>query len=101
MRQRAAVARALAMVACVLLMDEPFAALDPSLRQNLRDEVAEMQKTFGITFLFVTHDQEEALSLSHRIGILESGCLLQVGVPDELYDRPETSYVARFLGDVN
>ena len=99
--QRVAIARAIINRPKILLLDEPFAALDSSLRQNLRDEVAEMQKKFGITFLFVTHDQEEALSLSHRIGILEKGRLVQVGEPDELYDNPESPYVANFLGDVN
>lgn len=99
--QRVAIARAIINRPKVLLLDEPFAALDQGLRQKLRYEVAEMQKTFGITFLFVTHDQEEALSLSHRIGILKNGRLLQVGKPDELYDHPETAYVAGFLGEVN
>jgi len=99
--QRVAIARAIVNRPKILLLDEPFAALDPRLRQSVRDELADMQQTLGITFLFVTHDQDEALSLSHRIGILESGRLLQVGTPDDLYNRPQSPYTARFLGEVN
>ncbi|MCF8722739.1 ABC-type Fe3+/spermidine/putrescine transport system ATPase subunit [Nitrospina gracilis] len=99
--QRVAVARAVINRPQVLLLDEPLSALDASLRQNLRDELVEMQKAFGITFLFVTHDQEEAMSLADRMGVLEGGRLLQVGVPEELYDRPTDRFVAEFLGGVN
>lgn len=99
--QRVAIARAIVNRPKMLLLDEPLSALDPKLRQSLREELAEMQRTFGITFLFVTHDQEEAMSISTRIGIMDKGSLSQVGRPDELYDRPATPYVARFLGEVN
>ncbi|MFQ5715846.1 MAG: ABC transporter ATP-binding protein, partial [Nitrospinales bacterium] len=99
--QRVAIVRAVVNRPKVLLLDEPLSSLDPGLRQSLREELVEMQKTFGLTFFFVTHDQEEALSLSTRIGILESGRLLQVGPPAELYDRPKTPYIAQFLGEVN
>jgi ABC-type Fe3+/spermidine/putrescine transport system ATPase subunit len=99
--QRVALARALANKPRILLLDEPLSALDPGLRQKLREELVEMQKALGITFLFVTHDQEEAMSLATRIGILEAGNLLQVGYPDELYNRPQTPFVAGFLGDIN
>ncbi|MFQ5674074.1 MAG: ABC transporter ATP-binding protein [Nitrospinales bacterium] len=99
--QRVAIARAIVNRPKILLLDEPLSALDPRLRQSVRDELADMQQTLGITFLFVTHDQDEALSLSHRIGILESGRLLQVGKPDDLYNHPESPYTARFLGEVN
>ena len=99
--QRVALARALANKPRILLLDEPLSALDPGLRQNLRDELVEMQGALGITFLFVTHDQEEAMSLATRIGILETGNLMQVGNPDDLYNRPESPFVAGFLGDIN
>lgn len=99
--QRVAVARAIINRPKILLLDEPLSALDESLRQNLREELVEMQKTFGITFLFVTHDQDEAMSLSHQMGIIENGQLLQVGKPEELYHRPKNAYVAGFLGDIN
>lgn len=99
--QRVALARAVINRPQVLLLDEPLSALDASLRQNLRDELIEIQKTFGITFLFVTHDQEEAMSLADRMSVLEGGSLLQVGTPQELYDRPADSFVARFLGELN
>ncbi len=100
-KQRVAIARAIINRPKVLLLDEPFSALDPGLRSNLREEMVATQKSFGITFLFVTHDQEEALSLSHRIGILKKGKLLQVGTPSKLYQNPNSRYVAEFLGDVN
>ncbi len=99
--QRIALARALANKPRILLLDEPLSALDPGLRQNLRDELVEMQQALGITFLFVTHDQAEAMSLGTRIGILEEGNLLQVGQPEELYNRPQSAFVAGFLGDIN
>ncbi|MCF8719448.1 ABC transporter ATP-binding protein [Nitrospina gracilis] len=99
--QRVALARAVINRPQVLLLDEPLSALDATLRQNLRDELVEMQKAFGITFLFVTHDQEEAMSLADRMGVLEDGRLLQVGEPERLYDRPANRFVAEFLGGVN
>jgi len=99
--QRVALARAVINRPQVLLLDEPLSALDETLRQDLREELVEMQKTFGITFLFVTHDQEEAMTLADRMSILEDGQLLQVGEPEQLYDRPANRFVAGFLGEVN
>ncbi|VAX29575.1 Putrescine transport ATP-binding protein PotA (TC 3.A.1.11.1) [hydrothermal vent metagenome] len=99
--QRVAIARALVNRPKVLLLDEPLSALDASLRQGLRAELKEMQEALGITFLFVTHDQEEAMSLATRIGVLENGQLLQVGTPTQLYDHPESPFVAGFLGAIN
>jgi ABC-type Fe3+/spermidine/putrescine transport system ATPase subunit len=99
--QRVAIARALANRPKILLLDEPLSALDASLRQGLREELKEMQEALGITFLFVTHDQEEAMSLATKMGVLENGRLLQVGTPTEIYDHPESPYVAGFLGAVN
>ncbi len=99
--QRVALARAIINRPKILLLDEPLSALDATLRQQLREELREMQKTLGITFLFVTHDQEEAMSLATRMGILEAGRLLQVGTPAELYDQPQSPFVAGFLGSVN
>ena len=99
--QRVAIARAIVNRPKILLLDEPLSALDASLRQGLREELKEMQKALGITFLFVTHDQEEAMSLATRMGILEGGKLLQVGTPSELYNHPESPFVAGFLGAVN
>jgi len=99
--QRVAIARAIVNRPKILLLDEPLSALDASLRLGLREELKEMQAALGITFLFVTHDQEEAMSLATRMGILEGGRLLQVGTPGELYDHPESPFVAGFLGAVN
>ncbi len=99
--QRVALARAIINQPRILLLDEPLSALEPSLRQSLREELVEMQKALDITFLFVTHDQEEAMSLATRMGILEDGHLLQVGTPADLYKRPNSPFVAGFLGDVN
>lgn len=99
--QRVALARAVINKPKVLLLDEPLSALDESLRQNLRDELVDMQRAFGITFLFVTHDQEEAMSLADRMSILEGGSLLQVGTPQVLYDQPADPFTASFLGEIN
>ena len=99
--QRVAIARAVINRPKVLLLDEPLSSLDVNLRRSLREELVEMQKAFGITFLFVTHDREEAMSLADRIGIMENGNLLQSGPPEDLYDRPENLFTAKFLGDVN
>jgi len=99
--QRVALARAVINRPKILLLDEPLSALDLSLRQHLRDELVEMQRTLGITFLFVTHDQEEAMSLATRMGIMDKGCLQQVGTPTELYEKPETAFITEFLGEVN
>ncbi|MZH41847.1 MAG: ABC transporter ATP-binding protein [Nitrospinae bacterium] len=99
--QRVALARAVINRPKILLLDEPLSALDLSLRQHLREELVEMQKALGITFLFVTHDQEEAMGLATRMGIMDKGYLQQVGTPVELYEKPETSFIAEFLGEVN
>jgi ABC-type Fe3+/spermidine/putrescine transport system ATPase subunit len=99
--QRVALARAVINKPKVLLLDEPLSALDESLRQNLRVELMDIQRAFGITFLFVTHDQEEAMSLADRMSILEGGSLLQVGSPQTLYDQPADPFTASFLGDIN
>ena len=99
--QRVALARAVINRPKILLLDEPLSALDPSLRQHLREELVEMQRALGITFLFVTHDQEEAMGLATRMGIMDNGCLQQVGTPSELYERPQTAFIAEFLGEVN
>lgn len=100
-QQRVALARALAPEPLVLLFDEPFSALDQSLRQHLRREVRDLQRSTGFTALFVTHSQEEALSLSDRLLIMGRGRVEQVGSPDDLYHRPGTPYVAGFLGEMN
>ena len=99
--QRVALARAVINRPKILLLDEPLYAIDPSLRQHLREELVEMQRALGITFLFVTHDQEEAMGLATRMGIMDNGCLQQVGTPSELYERPQTAFIAEFLGEVN
>ena len=99
--QRVALARAVINRPKILLLDEPLSALDLSLRQNLREELVDMQRTLGITFLFVTHDQEEAMGLATRMGIMDNGCLQQVGTPTELYEKPGTHFVTEFLGEVN
>ncbi len=99
--QRVALARAVINRPKILLLDEPLSALDLSLRQHLREELVEMQKALGITFLFVTHDQEEAMSMATRMGIMNNGCLQQVGTPSELYEKPQTTFIAEFLGEVN
>ena len=96
-----ALARAVINKPKVLLLDEPLSALDESLRQNLREELMDMQRAFGITFLFVTHDQEEAMNLADRMSILEGGNLKQVGTPQALYDQPADAFTASFLGDIN
>jgi ABC-type Fe3+/spermidine/putrescine transport system ATPase subunit len=100
-RQRVALARSLALEPRVLLLDEPLSALDPQLRTQMRLELKALQRRVGITFLFITHDQEEALSLSDRIGVMQGGRLEQIGPARELYRRPQTRFVAEFLGEVN
>jgi putrescine transport system ATP-binding protein len=99
--QRVALARAVINRPKILLLDEPLSALDLSLRQHLREELVEMQRALGITFLFVTHDQEEAMGLATHMGIMDKGCLQQIGTPAELYEKPKTDFVAEFLGEVN
>jgi spermidine/putrescine transport system ATP-binding protein len=100
-KQRVALARALVLEPEVLLLDEPLAALDPNLRREVQSELQALQRELGITFLFVTHDRDEALALSHRIAVMEGGKVAQVGSPAELFERPETAFVARFLGASN
>ena len=100
-RQRVALARSLVLAPEVLLLDEPLSALDPNLRKQVRAELKEIQRRVGITFLFVTHDQEEALSLSDRLGVMNAGELQHVGTPEEVYLRPRTRFVASFLGAIN
>jgi ABC-type Fe3+/spermidine/putrescine transport system ATPase subunit len=100
-RQRVALARSLVLEPDVLLLDEPLAALDPKLRLQMRLELKAMQRRVGITFLLVTHDQEEALSLSDQLAVMSAGRIEQVGFPEEVYLRPRTKFVAGFLGEVN
>jgi ABC-type Fe3+/spermidine/putrescine transport system ATPase subunit len=100
-KQRVALARALAVHPDVLLLDEPLSALDPNLRKQVRGELKELQRRVGITFVFITHDQEEALSLSDRMAVLNAGRVEQVGTPRDLYQQPRTRFTAGFLGPVN
>jgi ABC-type Fe3+/spermidine/putrescine transport system ATPase subunit len=100
-RQRVALARSLVVAPDVLLLDEPLAALDPKLRKQMRAELKDLQRRAGITFLFVTHDQEEALSLSDAIAVMNKGLVEQFGTPEDVYLRPSTRFVAGFLGSVN
>ena len=100
-RQRVALARALVLEPEVLLLDEPLAALDPGLRKEVQVELKGLQRTLGISFLFVTHDQEEALALSDRIAVMSQGRVEQTGTPVEIFERPETEFVARFTGAAN
>ncbi len=100
-RQRVALARALVLEPEVLLLDEPLAALDPGLRKEVQVELKSLQRTLGISFLFVTHDQEEALALSDRVAVMSQGRVEQTGTPVEIFERPETEFVARFTGAAN
>jgi putative spermidine/putrescine transport system ATP-binding protein len=100
-QQRVALARALAISPNVLLLDEPLSALDAKVRSNLRDEIRRIQLEVGTTTLFVTHDQEEALGIADRVGVMRNGSLEQIDKPTELYDRPATSFVAEFVGITN
>ncbi len=100
-QQRVALARALAPDPKVLLLDEPLSALDLKLRQAVRIELQQLQKETGITFVFVTHDQEEALTMSNRIAVLSHGELQQVGSAEEIYERPKNKFVADFIGETN
>ena len=96
-----ALARAIVNEPKLLLLDEPLAALDRKLRKEMQIELQDLQRQLGITFVLVTHDQEEALSLSDRICVMRAGRVVQVGTPQELYDRPKTRYVADFVGTSN
>lgn len=98
-QQRVALARALVFEPPVLLMDEPLGALDRSLRDQLQTEIKRIQREFGVTVIYVTHDQEEALALSDRIAVMANGKICQLGSPDEIYERPNTGFVAGFVGD--
>ena len=100
-RQRVALARSLVLQPDVLLLDEPLAALDPKLRKQMRVELKALQRRAGITFLLVTHDQEEALSMSDQLAVMNEGHIEQIGSPEEVYLRPQTRFVAGFLGAVN
>ena len=100
-QQRVALARALVFSPHMLLLDEPFSALDKNLREQLQFEVKRIHREFGKTFVFVTHDQSEALSMSTRVAIFDSGRLRQIGTPDEVYTRPASEFVASFLGHIN
>lgn len=101
MQQRVALARALVNEPEVLLLDEPLGALDLKLRQNMQYELKDLQSRVGITFIYVTHDQEEALTMSDRIGVMSEGRLLQVADPHEIYERPISRFVADFIGTIN
>jgi len=100
-RQRVALARAIVLQPDVLLLDEPLSALDPQLRKQVRSELRDLQRRVGVTFLFVTHDQEEALSMSDQIAVMNAGLVEQVGTPQEIYRRPKTKFVALFMGSMN
>jgi spermidine/putrescine transport system ATP-binding protein len=100
-RQRVALARALVNHPSALLLDEPLSALDVELRRKMQLELKRIQREVGITFVFVTHDQEEALTMSDRIAVMRAGRLEQVGTPEEIYDAPATAFVARFIGTAN
>jgi putative spermidine/putrescine transport system ATP-binding protein len=100
-RQRVALARALVNEPKVLLLDEPLGALDLKLREQMQDELKDLQRELGITFVFVTHDQGEALSMADRIAIFNDGKIIQVGTPNEIYNHPRTKFVANFVGSSN
>ncbi|MCP3396812.1 ABC transporter ATP-binding protein [Bradyrhizobium sp. CCGB20] len=100
-RQRVALARALARRPQLLLLDEPLAALDKKLRESTQGELMELQRRLGMTFIIVTHDQEEAMTMASRIGVMKSGKLAQVAPPRELYEAPRSRWIAEFVGDVN
>jgi spermidine/putrescine transport system ATP-binding protein len=100
-QQRVALARALVNMPAVLLLDEPLGALDLQLRKQMQIELKEIQRTVGITFAYVTHDQEEALTMSDRIAVMNEGVLQQCGTPEEIYERPANAFVAGFIGISN
>jgi spermidine/putrescine ABC transporter ATP-binding subunit len=100
-RQRVALARALVKRPKVLLLDEPLSALDAKLRDDMRMELTRLQETVGITFIIVTHDQDEALSMASRIAVIDKGAVQQIATPSELYEQPATRFVADFIGKVN
>ena len=100
-KQRVALARSLARRPQVLLLDEPLAALDKKLRESTQLELMDLQRRLGMTFIIVTHDQEEAMTMANRIGVMDAGRLEQVATPRELYEAPRSRWVAEFVGDVN
>ena len=100
-RQRVALARALVMRPRVLLLDEPLGALDLKLRQQMQIELKDIQQDVGLTFIYVTHDQEEALTMSDRLAVFNRGKIEQIGTPAEVYERPSTGFVAGFVGVSN
>lgn len=100
-KQRVAIARALVNNPKVLLLDEPLGALDLQLRRAMQIELKHLQKKLGITFIYITHDQEEAINMSDRIAVMRDGCIEQIGTPDAIYNHPKTSYVATFVGNAN
>lgn len=100
-KQRVAIARALINDPDILLLDEPLGALDFKLRKQMQIELKKLQKSLGITFIYVTHDQEEALNMSDRIVVMKNGMIDQIGTPEDIYERPETKFVAGFIGESN
>ena len=100
-RQRVALARSLAKKPKVLLLDEPLAALDKKLREETQFELTDIQQTLGLTFLIVTHDQEEAMTVADRVAVMDQGRIMQVATPAEVYEQPNSRYVADFIGDIN
>ena len=100
-RQRVAIARAVINQPKLLLLDEPLGALDLQLRRQMQQELKRLQKKLGLTFIYITHDQEEALNMSDRIAVMKDGRFQQVGTPGEVYDSPRTAYVAQFVGSAN
>jgi spermidine/putrescine transport system ATP-binding protein len=100
-QQRVAIARAIINNPLVLLLDEPFSALDLKLRKQMQFEIKHLQRQIGITFVFVTHDQEEAFAMSDRVVVMNEGTVIQVGSPQEIYEEPESLFVARFVGEIN
>ena len=100
-QQRVALARALVMEPKVLLLDEPLGALDLKVRRQLQIELKRIQETVGVTFVYVTHDQEEALAMSDRVAVMNEGRVEQIGTPREIYDQPATPFVADFIGETN
>ena len=100
-RQRVALARALAKRPKVLLLDEPLGALDKKLREETQFELMDIQHELGMTFVVVTHDQEEAMTMADRIAVMDQGRIVQVATPGEIYEQPKTRFIAEFVGDVN